>query len=115
MIAKDKNIAPHSSQQVLPYVSIILEYLNKRIRRTTKNLSKMKGKLCKTHLVTKTELSVLSHISPYIVDSDQSLHLCRLMVSILNMTNKEESKVEMLKSIKNLLKNVQDPMVNVDK
>lgn len=102
---------PCGTQLVLPHVSTILAYLNKSIKQTTKDMSKARGKLAKTSPVSSTELSVLSKISPYIVDSEQSLVLVRLMLPILNATQKEESQIGMLRSIKNLLKNVMDPMI----
>ena len=102
---------PYGTQLVLPNVLIILNFLSKSIERTTKDLSKAKGKLAKISPVSNVELSVLSKISPYITDSKQSLILVRLMLPILNATQKEESRVGMLKSIKNLLQNLEDPMV----
>jgi uncharacterized tellurite resistance protein B-like protein len=102
---------PYGTRLVLPHVPTILDYLNKSIKRTTKDLSKAKGKLAKISPVSNVELSVLSKISPHITDPEQSLQLVRLMLPILNATRKEESQVGMLKSIKNLLQNVVDPMV----
>ena len=109
--SSEDTAVPYGTQLVLPHVPTILDYLNKSIKRTTKDLSKAKGKLAKISLVSNVELSVLSKISPYITDPDQSLLLVRLMLPILNATRKEESQVGMLKSIKNLLQNVEDPMV----
>lgn len=102
---------PYGTQLVLPHISIILEHLGKSIGQTTKDLTKAKGKLSKISPVSSVELSVLSKISPYIKDSDNSSILIRLMLPLLTVTQKEESQIGMLKSIKKLLRNVEDPMV----
>ena len=51
---------PYGTRLVLPHVPTILDYLNKSIKRTTKDLSKAKGKLAKISPVSNVELSVLS-------------------------------------------------------
>ena len=95
----------------MPHVAVILDHLSKSVKRTARDLSKAKGKLSKISPVSNVELSVLSKISPYIVDSENSLVLVRLMLPILIASRKEEAQIGLLRSIKNLLQNVQDPMV----
>ena len=104
-------MVPYGTRLILPHTPVILDHLSKSIKRTNKDLPKAKGKRAKISLVSTVELSVLSKISPYIVDAELSLILVRLMLPILNASQKEESQIGILKSIKNLLQNVDDPMV----
>ena len=97
---------------VLPHLSIILKYLS----RTVKNIShsfRAAGKKRSTSILPQLELSVLSKISPYTTDPDHSAMLVQLLLPFLYSNQKEETENNMVKTVSNLLPNLQSPAMFV--
>ena len=84
---------------------MILEYLSRSVKQAIENSGKNKGKV----VLPQRELSVLSKISPFVKDADQSATLVGVLLPFLNSSQKEEAANNILTTIKSLLANVDSP------
>ncbi|XP_068744813.1 small subunit processome component 20 homolog [Montipora capricornis] len=100
-----KNRPTYGTMLVLPHLSEILEYLNRTVKQAVENKGKNKGKL----VLPSRELSVLSKISPFVKDAQQSTTLLEVLIPLLNSSQKEESANNILSTVKGLLANVDSP------
>ena len=90
---------------VLPHMSDILEYLSRSVKQSIENSRKNKGKV----ILPQRELSVLSKISPFVKDAEQSSTLINVLLPFVNSSQKEETSNNILSTIKDLLPNVDAP------
>ncbi|XP_044533441.1 small subunit processome component 20 homolog [Gracilinanus agilis] len=89
---------------MLPQVPTILQYLS----RTMVNVEKVKKKKYRAQL--SKELSILSRISKFMKDKEQSSLLITLLLPFLHRSNiAEDTENDILVTVQNLLKNCQDP------
>ncbi|KAM8982078.1 small subunit processome component 20 homolog [Sarcophilus harrisii] len=89
---------------MLPQVPAILKYLS----RTMVNVEKVRKK--KYRAQVSKELSILSRISKFMKDKEQSSILITLLLPFLHRSNvAEDTEIDILVTIQNLLKNCQDP------
>ncbi|XP_074127468.1 small subunit processome component 20 homolog [Sminthopsis crassicaudata] len=89
---------------MLPQVPAILKYLS----RTMVNVEKVRKK--KYRAQVSKELSILSRISKFMKDKEQSSVLITLLLPFLHRSNiAEDTEIDILVTIQNLLKNCQDP------
>ncbi|EDO33281.1 predicted protein, partial [Nematostella vectensis] len=96
----------YSTKLVLPHLSSLLDHL----RATVKSLSKSSKKnSLKRSALPKLELSVLSKISPFVNTAEDSESLIRLLLPFLYMRQREETENNTLRTIQNLLRNVESP------
>ena len=93
---------------IIPHLSSILEYLSKTIKNASQSV-KAAGKKRIGSVLPEVELSVLSKISPYATDPEHSASLIRLLFPCLRCTQKEETENNTIKTIANLLSNLQNP------
>ena len=100
-----ENRPSYGTLLVLPHLSEILAYLNRSVKKAIENKFKHKRKLG----VPLRELSVLSKISPFVKDAQQSATLLEVLLPLLNSSQKEESANNILATIKGLLANVDSP------
>ncbi|XP_048578586.1 small subunit processome component 20 homolog isoform X2 [Nematostella vectensis] len=96
----------YSTKLVLPHLSSLLDHL----RATVKTLSKSSKKNgLKRSALPKLELSVFSKISPFVNTAEDSESLIRLLLPFLYMRQREETENNTLRTIQNLLRNVESP------
>nr|XP_008002587.2 small subunit processome component 20 homolog [Chlorocebus sabaeus] len=89
---------------ILPHVSAILQYLSK----TTISAEKVKKK--KNRAQVSKELGILSKISKFMKDKEQSSLLITLLLPFLHRGNiAEDTEVDILVTVQNLLKHCVDP------
>ncbi|XP_043821455.1 small subunit processome component 20 homolog [Dromiciops gliroides] len=89
---------------MLPQVPAILQYLS----RTMVNVEKVRKK--KYRAQVSKELSILSRISKFMKDKEQSSLLITLLLPFLHRSNiTEETEIDILVTVQNLLKNCKDP------
>ncbi|KAM6214358.1 small subunit processome component 20 homolog [Rhynchocyon petersi] len=89
---------------ILPHVPVILQYLSK----TTISAEKVKKK--KNRAQVSKELGILSKISKFMKDEAQSSLLITLLLPFLHRANiAEETEVDILVTVQNLLKHCLDP------
>ncbi|XP_045409087.1 small subunit processome component 20 homolog [Lemur catta] len=89
---------------ILPHVPTILQYLSK----TTISAEKVKKK--KNRAQVSKELGILSKISKFMKDKEQSSLLITLLLPFLHRGNiAEDTEVDILVTIQNLLKHCVDP------
>ncbi|KAL0611001.1 Small subunit processome component 20-like protein [Plecturocebus cupreus] len=89
---------------ILPHVPAILQYLSK----TTINTEKVKKK--KNRAQVSKELGILSKISKFMKDKEQSSVLITLLLPFLHRGNiAEDTEVDILVTVQNLLKHCADP------
>uniref|UniRef100_A0A2K6GGT3 UTP20 small subunit processome component n=1 Tax=Propithecus coquereli TaxID=379532 RepID=A0A2K6GGT3_PROCO len=89
---------------ILPHVPAILQYLSK----TTISAEKVKKK--KNRAQVSKELGILSKISKFMKDKEQSSLLITLLLPFLHRGNiAEDTEVDILVTIQNLLKHCVDP------
>ncbi|XP_074082789.1 small subunit processome component 20 homolog [Macrotis lagotis] len=89
---------------MLPQVPAILQYLSK----TMVNVEKVRKK--KYRAQVSKELSILSRISKFMKDREQSSVLITLLLPFLHRSNiAEDTEIDILVTVQNLLKNCQDP------
>ncbi|XP_053439547.1 small subunit processome component 20 homolog [Nycticebus coucang] len=89
---------------ILPHIPAILQYLSK----TTINAEKMKKK--KNRAQVGKELGILSKISKFMKDKEQSSLLITLLLPFLHCGNiAEDTEVDILVTVQNLLKHCVDP------
>ncbi|CAH2277583.1 small subunit processome component 20 homolog [Pelobates cultripes] len=90
---------------ILPHVPAILQYLNKSML----NAEKMRKK--KYSMQVSKELRILSKISKFIQDRDQSNLLISLLISYLHKKNTaQDTEVDILETLQNLLRHCTNPM-----
>ncbi|KAM8974068.1 small subunit processome component 20 homolog isoform 2-T2 [Pelodytes ibericus] len=90
---------------ILPHVSAVLQYLSKSML----NAEKMRKK--KYSAQVSKELSILSKISKFIQDKDQSNVLISLLISYLHKSNTaQDTEIDILQTVQNLLRHCSDPM-----
>ncbi|XP_075712813.1 small subunit processome component 20 homolog [Rhinoderma darwinii] len=91
-------------QLVLPHVPVLLQYLSKSML----NVEKIKKE--KFSQQVSKELSILSKISKFIQDKEQSNVLIRLLISYLHKSNlAQDTEVDILETVQNLLKHCLNP------
>ncbi|XP_006888591.1 PREDICTED: small subunit processome component 20 homolog [Elephantulus edwardii] len=89
---------------ILPHVPVILQYLSK----TTISAEKVKKK--KNRAQVSKELGILSKISKFMKDKEQSSLLIALLLPFLHRANiAEETELDILVTVQNLLKHCSDP------
>uniref|UniRef100_G3TAG9 UTP20 small subunit processome component n=1 Tax=Loxodonta africana TaxID=9785 RepID=G3TAG9_LOXAF len=89
---------------ILPHVPVILQYLSK----TTISAEKVKKK--KNRAQVSKELGILSKISKFMKDKEQSSLLITLLLPFLHRANiPQETEVDILMTVQNLLKHCLDP------
>ncbi|XP_062932413.1 small subunit processome component 20 homolog isoform X2 [Cynocephalus volans] len=89
---------------ILPHVSAILQYLSK----TTISAEKVKKK--KNRAQVSKELGILSKISKFLKDKEQSSVLVTLLLPFLHRGNiAQDTEVDILVTVQNLLKHCVDP------
>ncbi|XP_042637758.1 small subunit processome component 20 homolog [Orycteropus afer afer] len=89
---------------ILPHVPVILQYLSK----TTISAEKVKKKKNKAQV--SKELGILSKISRFMKDKEQSSLLITLLLPFLHRANiAQETEVDILVTVQNLLKHCLDP------
>ncbi|KAM9672998.1 small subunit processome component 20 homolog isoform 2-T2 [Trichechus inunguis] len=89
---------------ILPHVPVILQYL----RKTTISAEKVKKKKNRTQV--SKELGILSKISKFMKDREQSSLLITLLLPFLHRANiAQETEVDILVTVQNLLKHCSDP------
>ncbi|KAM4037263.1 small subunit processome component 20 homolog isoform 2-T2 [Anomaloglossus baeobatrachus] len=89
---------------VLPHVPVLLQYLNKSML----NVEKMKKR--KFGKQVSKELSILSKISKFIQDKEQSNLLIGLLISYLHKSNlSQDTEVDILETVQNLLRHCLNP------
>ncbi|XP_075407217.1 small subunit processome component 20 homolog [Tenrec ecaudatus] len=89
---------------ILPHVPAILQYLSK----TTISSEKVKKK--KNRAQVSKELGILSKISKFMQDKEQSSLLITLLLPFLHRANiAQETEVDILVTVQNLLKHCLDP------
>ncbi|XP_072511808.1 small subunit processome component 20 homolog [Notamacropus eugenii] len=89
---------------MLPQVPAILQYLS----RTMVNVEKVRKK--KYRAQVSKELSILSRISKFMKDKEQSSVLITLLLPFLHRSNiAEDTEIDILVTVQNLLKNCHDP------
>ncbi|XP_068951330.1 small subunit processome component 20 homolog [Petaurus breviceps papuanus] len=89
---------------MLPQVPTILQYLS----RTMVNVEKVRKK--KYRAQVSKELSILSRISKFMKDKEQSSVLITLLLPFLHRSNiAEDTEIDILVTVQNLLKNCHDP------
>ncbi|XP_037702214.1 small subunit processome component 20 homolog isoform X2 [Choloepus didactylus] len=89
---------------ILPHVPAILQYLSK----TTISAEKVKKK--KNRAQVSKELGILSKISKFMKDKEQSSLLITLLLPFLHRSNiAQDTEVDILVTIQNLLKHCVDP------
>ncbi|KAM5288941.1 small subunit processome component 20 homolog [Ctenodactylus gundi] len=89
---------------ILPHVPVVLQYLS----RTTVSAEKVKKK--KNRAQVSKELSILSRISKFIKDKEQSSVLVTLLLPFLHRGNvAQDTEVDILVTVQNLLKHCADP------
>uniref|UniRef100_A0A4W3ITK7 UTP20 small subunit processome component n=1 Tax=Callorhinchus milii TaxID=7868 RepID=A0A4W3ITK7_CALMI len=89
---------------VLPYISIILQYLNNLVG----NSEKMRKKNFRAQV--SKNLSILSRISKFVQDKEQSSVLISLLLPYLFKPNTpQDTEIDILKTIRNLLKQCLNP------
>uniref|UniRef100_A0A8C5V384 UTP20 small subunit processome component n=1 Tax=Microcebus murinus TaxID=30608 RepID=A0A8C5V384_MICMU len=89
---------------IVPHVPVILQYLSK----TTISTEKVKKK--KNRAQVSKELGILSKISKFMKDKEQSSLLITLLLPFLHRGNiAEDTEVDILVTIQNLLKHCVDP------
>ena len=86
-------------------MSDILKYLSRSVKQAIENSRKNKGKV----ILPQRELSVLSKISPFVKDAEQSSTLINVLLPFVNSSQKEETSNNILSTIKGLLPNVDAP------
>lgn len=93
----------YGSAILLPHVTSILEYARKKLEKIKKFNKRVK----------KSELVILSRISEFVSDSKTSDTLLSLIVPILvkkaSLGESEETIVDLLTTVTNLIKNVKNP------
>ncbi|XP_006871187.1 PREDICTED: small subunit processome component 20 homolog [Chrysochloris asiatica] len=89
---------------LLPHVPVILQYLSK----TTISAEKVKKK--KNRAQVSKELGILSKISKFMKDKEQSSVLITLLLPFLHRANiPQETELDILVTVQNLLKHCLDP------
>ncbi|XP_006141449.2 small subunit processome component 20 homolog isoform X2 [Tupaia chinensis] len=89
---------------ILPHVPAILQYLSK----TTISAEKVKKK--KNRAQVSKELGILSKISKFMKDKEQSSLLITLLLPFLHRGNiAQDTEIDILVTVQNLLKHCQDP------
>ncbi|XP_053321012.1 small subunit processome component 20 homolog [Spea bombifrons] len=89
---------------ILPHIAAILQYLS----RSMMNAEKIRKK--KFSAQVSKELSILSKISKFIQDRDQSTVLINLLLSYLHKSNtNQDTEVELLQTVQNLLRHCSNP------
>ncbi|KAJ1163535.1 hypothetical protein NDU88_003993 [Pleurodeles waltl] len=89
---------------LLPHIPVVLQYLS----RSMLNAEKMKKKKFKAQ-VTK-ELNILSKISKFMHDKEQSSILISLLMSYLHKSNiAQDTEIDILETIQNLMRHCVNP------
>ncbi|XP_023930047.1 small subunit processome component 20 homolog [Lingula anatina] len=96
--------AKYGCRLLLPHVPIILQYL----KQIVENL--VKQSLKKRAFPTR-DLNILSRLSAFVKDSDQSATLIQLLLPFLerNITRTQDVEVDILQTVANLIRLVDDP------
>ncbi|KAL0099682.1 hypothetical protein PUN28_019823 [Cardiocondyla obscurior] len=94
----------YGSAILLPHVPQILEFIKNRLKRSNRGIS-------------KTELIILSRISEFVTDADTCDTVLKLIVPVLikkaTFGGNEETVVELLTTVANLIKIVNKPEVHL--
>uniref|UniRef100_A0A6I8STV5 UTP20 small subunit processome component n=1 Tax=Xenopus tropicalis TaxID=8364 RepID=A0A6I8STV5_XENTR len=91
---------------IYPHISAILQYLNKSML----NVDKMRKK--KFSAQVSKELNILSKISKFIQEKEQSTVLIGLLISYLHKSNiAQDTEVDILQTIQNLLRHCTNPAI----
>ncbi|XP_059834550.1 small subunit processome component 20 homolog [Hypanus sabinus] len=89
---------------ILPHISMILQHLNKAVR----NVERMKKKQFQAQV--SKDLSILSRISRFVQDKDQSSVLINLLLPYLFKPNSsQDTEIDILQTIQNLLQHCAEP------
>ncbi|XP_062913663.1 small subunit processome component 20 homolog [Mobula hypostoma] len=89
---------------ILPHISMILQHLNKAVR----NVERMKKKQFQAQV--SKDLSILSRISRFVQDKDQSSVLINLLLPYLFKPNtSQDTEIDILQTIQNLLQHCVQP------
>ncbi|XP_043565729.1 small subunit processome component 20 homolog isoform X2 [Chiloscyllium plagiosum] len=89
---------------ILPHISTILRHLNKAVGNT----ERMKKKKFQTQV--SKDLSILSRISQFVQDKEQSTVLINLLMPYLFKPNTpQDTEIDILKTIQNLLQHCSEP------
>ncbi|GCB68829.1 hypothetical protein scyTo_0000958 [Scyliorhinus torazame] len=89
---------------ILPHISAILQHLNKAVA----NKDRMKRKKFRTQV--SKDLSILSRISRFVQDKEQSTVLINLLMPYLSKPNtSQDTEIDILQTIQNLLQHCSSP------
>ncbi|XP_048404834.1 small subunit processome component 20 homolog [Stegostoma tigrinum] len=89
---------------ILPHISTILQHLNKAVG----NVERMKKKKFQTQV--SKDLSILSRISRFVQDKEQSSVLINLLMPYLFKPNtSQDTEIDILETIQNLLQHCSEP------
>ncbi|XP_038636090.1 small subunit processome component 20 homolog [Scyliorhinus canicula] len=89
---------------ILPHISAILQHLNKAVG----NKDRMKRKKFRTQV--SKDLSILSRISRFVQDKEQSTVLINLLMPYLSKPNtSQDTEIDILQTIQNLLQHCSNP------
>ncbi|XP_041072044.1 small subunit processome component 20 homolog isoform X2 [Carcharodon carcharias] len=89
---------------ILPHISAILQHLNKAVGNT----ERMKKKKFRTQV--SKDLSILSRISRFVQDKEQSSVLINLLMPYLSKPNtSQDTEIDILQTIQNLLQQCSNP------
>uniref|UniRef100_G3Q5U5 UTP20 small subunit processome component n=1 Tax=Gasterosteus aculeatus aculeatus TaxID=481459 RepID=G3Q5U5_GASAC len=92
------------SRVLLPHVSTLLQYLSRVVRNT----GRLKQKKFKAHVAK--ELNILSKVSRFVSDKEQSTVLIRLLLPyLLKGLNSQEITIDILATLQNLLRQCVKP------
>ncbi|XP_030069682.1 small subunit processome component 20 homolog isoform X2 [Microcaecilia unicolor] len=91
---------------ILPHASTILQYLS----RSMLNAEKMRKKIFRAQV--SKELNILSMISKFLQDKEQSSVLITLLLSYLHKSNMaQDTQIDILETVQNLLRHCLNPTV----
>ncbi|XP_048448604.1 small subunit processome component 20 homolog, partial [Rhincodon typus] len=91
---------------ILPHISTILQHLNKAVG----NVERMKKKKFQTQV--SKDLSILSRISRFVQDKEQSSVLINLLMPYLFKPNtSQDTEIDILETIQNLLQHCPEPAI----
>uniref|UniRef100_A0A670XP62 UTP20 small subunit processome component n=1 Tax=Pseudonaja textilis TaxID=8673 RepID=A0A670XP62_PSETE len=103
-VSESTSIVIMGTRLVLPHVPSILQYLNK----TMISVDRIKKKKYNAQL--SKELNILSKISKFIKDKNQSSVLIGLLLPFLQQTNiTQDTEIDILETVQNLLKHCLSP------
>lgn len=101
-----ENRPSYGTLLVLPHLPQLLEYLSRSVQQA---IDSSKGKNKGKDMLPQRELSVLSKLSPFVKDANESSTLIEVLLPFMSSYQKEETANNILKTVKSLLVNVETP------